>query len=66
MPTLPAAISRSATTVGLSRSVSTQRRAARGDLPRAVGRGERQLEAVGNLLEASSIVMRAMGSPAVS
>ena len=51
MPTLPAAISRSAMTVGLSRSASTSGAAAGGDLARAVGGRERQLEAVGNLLE---------------
>ena len=52
MPTLPAAISRSAMTVGLSRSGSTSGADARGDLPCAVGRRERELEAVGNPVEA--------------
>ena len=51
MPTLPAAISRSAMTVGLSRSGVDQRRRAGRDLARAVGGGERQLEAVGNARE---------------
>ena len=51
MPILPAAISRSAMTVGLSRSASTQRRGPGADLARAVGRRERELEAVGDLGE---------------
>ena len=61
VPTLPAAISRSAITVGLSRSArpgAWRRR----DLARAVGRGERELEAVGNAFMQSSTVMRAMRS----
>ena len=52
MPTLPAAISRSAMTVGLSRSASSSGVEPGGDLARAVGGGERELEAVGNPCEA--------------
>ena len=52
MPTLPAAISRSAITVGLSRFGSTSGVAPCAELARAVGRGERQLEAVGDALQA--------------
>ena len=51
MPTLPAAISRSAMTVGLSRSASSSGAEPGADLARAVGRRERQLEAVGDLVE---------------
>ena len=52
VPTLPEAISRSAITVGLSRFGSTSGRGAGAELARAVGRGERELEAVGNALQA--------------
>ena len=52
VPTLPAAISRSAITVDLSRFGSTSGVRAVRELARAVGRGERELEAVGDELEA--------------